>query len=451
MQNIDLSGWWWLPGKEDDQVPGNLTYSNNSGLVLELLASFKKMDEISTTTTHAMILGMCKGGKLVTLADCLETNTSLSFPGYLMQRFYARRAYIGANFRNPGQLKFRTFDLQLTYLPDWLGRSGFAATHSKGDGEDSPIYEVAYQYPEELRAKTPKGEIVVTFSLQTGGDHLQEVRLQQYVRMRITWGRRLTFDDALSDVIRPMQNFMTLATTKPNIIESLAVIPDPSPGESRGPPIQVLFSQVGESARSDRRLFDTDMLFSADDVADDFQEVMSSWLILADELDSVCNLLIGPRYMPSMYTEHQFLNAVQAAEVYHRRRKKDSVLDAGEHEARVRSVIGKAPGDHVEWLTEQLRYSNEPRLRHRLSELFDSVRDVMVPLVDSKRRFIRRVVDTRNFLTHYDASLRRRATQGSDLHDLTRLVTILVEACLIGELGITGSRRLEFFMRLRRV
>lgn len=452
MEGIELSGWWWLPGEEDDKVPGTLGYTNETGVVLKLLASFKKMAEVSLTASYPLILGLCEGGKLVTLSDCMETGTSLSFPGYLTQKFYARTAYIGANLQQAEHLEFATFDFQLTYLPDWLGRSGFSPRHASDNKERSSIYEVAYTYPEELKARTPKGEILVTYSLHTGGDFLRDIQLHQYVRMRVSWNEPLTFGRALDEVIRPMQNFLSLATTKPNVIESLAVVPDLG-SDKDGPaaPIQVLFSQLGESTTAERRLTFTDMLFSASDIADDFQEVMTAWLTVADELDSVCNLIMGPRYQPSTYSEHRFLNAVQAAEVYHRRRKRGHVLETDEHKARVDSIMAGAPQDHVDWLVEQLEHSNEPRLKYRLDELFDEVHDVMQPLVDSKARFTRTVVDTRNYLTHYDVLRRKKAVHGADLYRLTGLVTTLVEACLIGELGITGSRRRSLFTRRRRV
>lgn len=57
---------------------------------------------------------------------------------------------------------------------------------------------------------------------------------------------------------------------------------------------------------------------------------------------------------------------------------------------------------------KQSRYT----LKSTIENLFDDAQDILLPLVKSKRRFIEKVVDSRNYYTHYSQGLLQRAAQG---------------------------------------
>ena len=58
------------------------------------------------------------------------------------------------------------------------------------------------------------------------------------------------------------------------------------------------------------------------------------------------------------------------------------------------------------------------------------------------------VVDTRNYLTHYDASLRAKALTGQPLDLVTERLRFLTAACLLRELGFTGQGVQEALSRV---
>jgi ApeA N-terminal domain 1 len=120
-----------------------------------------------------------------------------------------------------------------------------------------------------------------------------------------------------------------------------------------------------------------------------------------------------------MYLEQRFLNMVQAAESYHRRRRSNEVLPKSEHRERVQRIVSTAPEGDRSWLKEQLTYSNEPRLRDWLADLVALTEPVMMPLIGDVHKFVRLVTNTRNYHTHYDRRLLSKSAQGPDLYELT--------------------------------
>ena len=453
MEELELSGWWWLPDNEDKKVPGVMTFSNEEGIRLKLIGSFKELPQLGSAEEHPLILGSTGEGKLVTLFDAIPLRTSFTSGGFTTQEFWARVGCTGAQFLQAEQARFHKASLEYTHLADWVGRSGF---HPDYDTEGGSLtkYRLAYTFPDEVKAAIPDGEVCVTYAFESGGDLLREVSLRQSARIRVDLGHDLTLDEWWSDFVLPFRNLLTLATTRPNALTRISVYSeDKTVSTSKGDrevPVDLFYQQVWHEKVQAKRLFPHDMLFTLHDVAEDFGAVVKHWLRVAKELDSVCNLFFSVSHLPGLYSENQFLNTVQAAESYHRRRIRNRVLPRALHRERVRSIFHQVPAEHEEWLKQVLAYSNEPTLRHRMSDLLDVTQEVVSPLITDQDGFVRKVVDTRNYFTHYDPHLRSKAATRSELHWLRETLSFMVEACLLRELGLAAERRRDLFQRNRR-
>ena len=110
-----------------------------------------------------------------------------------------------------------------------------------------------------------------------------------------------------------------------------------------------------------------------------------------------------------MYLENQFLNLVQAIESYHRRQIKNHVLPKDEHKNRLEIVLDSVPGEYKEWLKDKLQHSNEPTLKERLIELFESIPEIINELIKDKEAFATQINNARNYFTHHDESLKKKA------------------------------------------
>jgi hypothetical protein len=176
------------------------------------------------------------------------------------------------------------------------------------------------------------------------------------------------------------------------------------------------------------------ILFTYTNILSRFAKIISDWFSKEQNLEPVYDLYFGTVYDPDMYVSYQFLSFMQAIETYHRRTRKNEELSPEEHKKRIDAIINASPHQYEHWLKCKLKYTNEPSLRKRLRELvkkdLTSVADLFV---EDKNCFINKLVDTRNYLTHYGSDLSEAAAKDEELLKLTGRAKLLLESCLLYE------------------
>jgi hypothetical protein len=452
MEDVEYSGLWWLPSNPDNKVAGTLIFSNQEGIELRLIGSLEDLDNDSFRNlpkTYPIVLGLTGGGKLITLSTCMSAGFTKGITGFLSQNYSIDLCFMGAHFSEEHQLKFSKFEIQYSRLADWVYTSGF--TVRKYDNEPHKL-EFTYILPEDIKATTTKGIFSITFIFNTKGDGIEEINLRQSVWLEVEADKEYSFYDLLTLYIRPLQNFLSLATTKPNSIlgakvYSKSIFYEDSDGSTVETPLEVIFQQSYYEAKPTKLLVVYDILFNLHDIAEEFQGVLENWLKVSDELDSVCNLFFGIQYLPRIYLKQKFLNIVQATETYHRRRFKNYVLPKDTYKARIKEILEHTVEEHKEWLKEKLMYSNEPRLKQRIKELVDMSGDALSTLITDEDEFVKDIANTRNFYTHYDPHLRDKAATGVKLYVLTEKLSYLLQACFLVELGLSTLKCTELLRR----
>ncbi|MDF2441566.1 MAG: hypothetical protein JWN98_2550, partial [Abditibacteriota bacterium] len=96
----------------------------------------------------------------------------------------------------------------------------------------------------------------------------------------------------------------------------------------------------------------------------------------------------------------------------------------------------------------KLNYSNEVTLHQRLEDIFDTYTAIF-GVYQNQDAFIKRAKDTRNYLTHYDAKSKRKAAQHEELYRLSQSVRMLLEMCLLKELGLADDTIRKILQRGR--
>jgi hypothetical protein len=85
-----------------------------------------------------------------------------------------------------------------------------------------------------------------------------------------------------------------------------------------------------------------------------------------------------------------------------------------------------------------LKYGNEPSLRSRLKRLIDPFKEL---LGDRQARLamVSAIVDTRNYLTHFDVNLEGAAAKGNDLWVLCRKVEAIIQLNMLLLIGLSAD------------
>ena len=91
--------------------------------------------------------------------------------------------------------------------------------------------------------------------------------------------------------------------------------------------------------------------------------------------------------------------------------------------------------DYISRLTNSIKYSNELSLRAILKHIFDDNKDIIEKIFsDNIRAHIDKIVDTRNWYTHFTKELEPLAAKGYELVNLYKIIRVLFEVCLFKQL-----------------
>ena len=145
-----------------------------------------------------------------------------------------------------------------------------------------------------------------------------------------------------------------------------------------------------------------------------------------------------------MYLQHEFLSIIQAIESYHRRIHNGKYLSDIDYEkiydTLVEAISKEVDKDLKESLKQKLKYHNEFSLRKRLKEILKKCGVVVNLSNQYPTEFVEDVVNTRNFLTHYDKSIEFKVKSGADLYQLVQKLKFILEICFLIELEIPKER-----------
>lgn len=167
-------------------------------------------------------------------------------------------------------------------------------------------------------------------------------------------------------------------------------------------------------------------------------EVLESWFAKRDLLAPVYELFLGALFNLKIYTDFQFLSLAQALGTYHRRTSPEAryVPEQEYLEKHYPKAVSSLPPSLPEGLKDKLkttlRHANEWSLRKRIKELVSAV--PVTGIAGDDPAFVQRVVDTRNYLTHYTEELERKATRGPELMEAVEELRRLLAFLLLQEL-----------------
>ena len=454
IEKFEYKGIWWLPDNPKKQILGMLRFVPGEGAVLDLMGSFVKLKSTNVSFEPEIILGTSSDGKNITLHKCVLTNESDSSSGFPTSSFYANVVFIGWNFTKPEELKFKSFFVNYPYFEEWSKIGVFS--YRRESEEKSKQYKVKYEVPEPVKAKVDNFKISFDHNLNISGDWLREVNLKHVTFIKIEPDGELHFEE-YQDILYHLQNFLSLATTR--VIYPLSIVAKTeqykrvstfSKGEVRYPPIEIFYNVIGKVDLS-KKLTHHDMLFTFRDISGQFETYLQNWFDKAELLKPVYDLFFGTLYKPSMYLEVQFLSLIQAVESYHRRRFGGKYLSDEDYkevcDTLVNAIPDRAEGGFKDSLKNRIQYGNEFSLRTRLRRLFDSdeYREILSEFAENKNAFIGEMVDTRNYLTHHEG--KEKAAIGEELDPFIQKLKILLEICLLTELGFSSEEIKKLFSR----
>ena len=180
------------------------------------------------------------------------------------------------------------------------------------------------------------------------------------------------------------------------------------------------------------------MLFRYPDVASRIGQILSKWLDSYGTFTPAYNLYFASRYDGRQYPDVNFLRLVQGIETLHRRSSEETEMPKDEFKNHVNSILQSCPDDKRDWVKDKLSSANALPLRRRLGRMIEPFRHLFGNEEESEI-LVKRIVDTRNYLTHYSGKLERKAASHEDLLMLRDKLEGLFQLHLMRLIGFDGE------------
>lgn len=455
IEEFEYNGIWWLPEKPEAQISGTLKFSPNEGAILNLIGSFKEIININKMLAPDIILGVSSTGKNITLYKCFETKSSFSMPGFQTSSFSANIVFIGAHFKNSKDIKFKSIATHFFLLDEWVNISGFDIKYLWKEKGVIIKYKLLKPFQVnindnlklliDIRATFPSLSVVQ-----------KEASIKQKTWIEIESLEELHFEDYLK-ILYHIRNFLTLGVSESVYPLAIEGITDQNKqiinNNVYNQPIEI-FYMLPDMLKTPEMLHPFDMLFTFKDISNKFEFFLRNWFQKADLLAPVYDLYFGTLFNPHIYLEHKFLSLIQAIESFQQRVYGGKYLLDEEYSHIYNILVNAIPAgtneEFKESLKSKLKYGNEFTLRKRLKNIFDKYHEILNIFIDNNRSFIEKVIATRNYETHHDASLKEYSAHGEELYHLNQILKILLEICLLSELGFSSMEIKNLFSRNRR-
>lgn len=449
-----FEGFFWMSDTPDIKWPGNFFCDEDGHLQLDILYkdSMALLFNPNQFDGEHRIIGLTKDGEAITFENCLLINQSFSIPGIAKISFVVQIAIIGCSFEKDEPIRFNEISMYSEGVDRWLQLAPIKVENPFIDKQNSNEKELKIRFapPQPIEWSLENNIKMRITSSWTGPamDTFHEAKITAKSWLSFTYPEEMSLEKILNVPNRfyNLISFIVDETISPN---EIVVHSDKLKQENYKIPIKIFYQPIINPLPKSSYINLRFSLFAFKDVRDHFGEIFSRWLNSSEKYAPSFNLFFSLTSRRSLYLENRFLMIVQALESLHRLSSDESAFPLEDYKNLtdiLESSLKGSPKIYREWLRSKLQYGNEPSLRKRLKSLTNGFEDC---LGDSKKIscLINLAVNTRNYLTHFDVSLKKKAAQREELHELYSWLEILLQLHMATFLGFSKDEAIDLFRK----
>lgn len=462
IEEIEYRGIWFLPERTRRRIGGVLKFTPGERVSLELDGVFQNFVDFGEFfgregVDPIIILGATPGGDEITLYKCFQKSTK----GDAYSLYLADVALIGKHFKKADDIKFEQLRVRFSNLQEWANIPGPKSRRT----ENTKEILIHCAEPISISLSTSEDKQINLETTWSAKFARSEASVHQRTYINVSFSTAQSLNGCIK-LIRSVQDFLGIAMGKPPFPMEIEARDKTSPrSKSRlRSKINVIFNPI--LTFDPKEKYSHEMLFTISDIKERSDSFLTNWLVKGEALKPVYNLYFSNLHSPFMYTENRFINLTQALETYHRRIFGGKYLADDDYlNGLYQLFLGVLPTTidsdfRTSLVKGKLKYANEYSLRKRLGHLLRIFKpafpDDIFNSSEGRYQFVGRVVDTRNYLTHYDETNKDNVAEGTDLFYLEQGLKVLMGVILLKEIGfeleeikalITKSDAYQFYQR----
>lgn len=485
-------GRWWLPDVEDQAVCGEVVYSPEDGITLDLFTALDR-DPMNRGTGRIVqferIFGYSDEGESITVIGCTRNSYSGSSasPGAGSATHEADYLFVGDHLERADPA-FTKLKVGFPLLEEW---AQLASPRNHMDMQDPPRVSpgdktgVLTEIPESEEASIDGTTVKLGIGFNTHTKMYGQGEVALTARFTIEAENLISFT-AYLDHIKRLRDFITFGMGRP--VQPRAITGYLPSREQQSDVSVEVFHLLSYSPEGPDSIHPSSTMFQRSDIEESFDETLNQWYEMTSSYEPVIDLYLGTQYNPRMYVQNTFLSLTQAIESYHRRAYNDrylneklygnlrsnldSFLDGelvdiygesldssealSEIDDRLKTLdeIYDLPSGLKSKLHSMFKHANEYSLRKRLREIVSDHQTVLESLPYNISERQHEIIVTRNQLTHQDTDPDAEVADRDELTTLSWGLEQLIEVCLLSDLGLPEEHitdRLQTRYRDRRV
>ncbi len=448
-EEIKNSGYFWLPSLPDKKIPGTLFISDGGEIELEVIGLFDESPEGINSALSGnqneleRIVGHIEKYGLVTLDVCFYKNRNISSGGISKSRIHVCRALLGVAYEDKETVQFNTFKFSVEGIDEWVGISGIKVELRLEERSAT----VAYSPPEEVLHHLDNGmKLIITYSYTLPGfPNIKEAKVTQKTFFKLVSEQGRPLDDFIS-VAHKITTLLCFAIDKTVCIEQVSAasnsfLMDKDKGESRPIWVPIFYASLPFSEVVPKIEWHN-MFFTYVQIQANAEQMINNWINAYEEIRPAMSLYFSTKTGAQKFLDGKFLALAQGLETFHRRKFEEKLMEEKDFKGLLETLINLCPEKNQEWLAGRLEHGNEVNLSRRLKSLIEPFNELFGTSRE-RSKFIRSIVNTRNYLTHFDQSLQSEATKGKELWSLCFKMEAIFQLLFLNILGFTQEEILS--------
>ena len=446
-EEIKKSGTFWLPSFPES-VPGVLSISNERRVELEVTKSLVNdpaslVSPFINLDSFFQVIGHIQEYGFVILDGCQISTSGFNFnlsQIQTSQTIWADRVFTG--FPQP-QNKiplFNTFKFSIEGIDEWLWIHGINENYN----HEERAITISCKQPESILFNLTNGmQLEITFDIgNTSSQSPWERGVSQKAYFKLVSGDAQELRQFLS-IAHKIVDLLCFTINETVSLESMSATSNGITqiiGEdiTRPAKINIYDPSVYYYSKDQPKIDRNQMLFGFSDIQDGAERMINKWIESYEQYEHTFNLYFLAQLRPQPSLEVRFLSLIQGLEAYHRKSCDDKYMEDDEFKTIRRRVIKEFPKKDRNWFGARLNYANELTLRDRIRRMVDAFNNFFSE--EEKTLLINLIVDTRNYLTHYDSVLESDAAKGEDLYILCLKMELLFELHFLYLMGFSAEQ-----------
>ncbi|TGL34842.1 hypothetical protein EHQ52_10150 [Leptospira koniambonensis] len=430
-QEFEIEGNWWLPNEPNNKSYGTLSYSPRQGVFLSLV---ERLDEPGNPRI-SVLLGESFASQKITLINVIVERGNFPFNQRVL--LSASSVLLNIHYHKKEDIKFSSISVTIPEIFPWFKKSRIKFN------ERNPLKTIELQPANSFNLEVNDFELEVgtTFGSSTYKPVQDEFTLKQigYYTFSPKKGE-LNFDECLL-IIENVNLFFAIACNLDFVSQEIS-------GLSNDRAVEIVIPPYKEIKKQDISDIDYNILFYVDNFVEDFKTQFTNWYLNLETYKFLYDLYARISFKSlSGHIENQFINIIQALETFHRINYEGLYMNPQIYQSKVYSKIAEElskiqiDSNLRDSLKARLKYGNEISLRNRLKQLLKEHWNFKVLFIPDHDRFVKTVVDKRNFITHLDPQAGNlHYIQGFEFAKATKILFYLLKYCLMLSMGVREDR-----------